>query len=120
MLCKLGFLLWITQALLCSLQAFPVANCAVHTREESQTLVHESRNKRLDLVNILHYMFYALLVERQGFSHIVKHTHKVHNDTAGLVVGIFAVGAADSLQQCMVLHWLVEIHTLQDRCVKTC
>ena len=65
-------------------------------------------------------MFYALLIKGQRFRHIIEYAYKVHNDTAGLVVGIFAVGAADGLQECMVLHWFVEIHTLQDRCIKAC
>ena len=45
------------------LVSLPITDSAVHAREETQALIDEGRNEGFDLVDILHHMFYALLVK---------------------------------------------------------
>ena len=61
-----------------------------------------------------HYLLHSLLVEVQGLGHIVEDADVVDDQAVRLLLAAGAVGAADGLQEVMVLHRLVEIHHLQD------
>ena len=72
----------------------------------------------LQLLDVGDDLLDALLVELQRLGHVVKDADVVHDQAVRLLVAIGAVGAADGLQQGVVLHRLVEVHRLQDRRVE--
>ena len=64
------------------------------------------------------HLLHGLLVEIERLRHVVEDADVVHDQAVGLVLAVGAVGAADRLQQVVVLHRLVEVHRLQDRRVE--
>ncbi len=65
-----------------------------------------------------HDLLHGLLVEVQRLGHVVEDADVVHDQAVRLLLAEGAVGAADGLQEVVVLHRLVEIHHLQDRRVE--
>ena len=65
-----------------------------------------------------HDLLHGLFVEVQRPGHVVEDADVVHDQAVGLFLAEGAVGAADGLQEVVVLHRLVEVHHLQDRRVE--
>ena len=97
MTCKIRLYTFLLQTLLSRGQSFPSTNGAVNTWEELQTFLHECRNDSLNLIHILDDSLHTFLIECKALSHILKHTNKVNNQAALLILVIGTVCTADGL-----------------------
>ena len=110
----------IFQALLSSSKPLPSTNSSINAREELNTLLHECRYKTFDFIDILNNGLNCLFIKSKTLCNILKYTNKINNQSTFLILIVGTIGSANSLQQSMILHWFVQIHTLEYRCVKTC
>ena len=115
---EIGLNTFVFETLLCGRKAFPSANGTVYTREEFNAFLQVNRDKSLNLVYVFDDGFYGFFIECKGLGHIIEDAYEVHYKAAFLVLVVGPIGAADSLEQRMILHRLVQVHTLKNRSVK--
>ena len=120
MSCKVGLYAIVFKALLCSSQSFPSSNCAIDAWEEFNTLLHECWNESFDLILIFDDCLNAFLVECKASCYVFKHSYKVNDKSTLLVLIVCSIGAADSLKKGVILHWLVQVHALENWRIKSC
>ena len=108
----------IRQTVLCRDQPLVAANGSVHTGEERQASRHHAGQLFLEVIQIGDDLLHCLFIEIEGRGHVIEDAEVIHDQAVGLA-GINTVGAADGLQQVVILHRLVEVHHLQNRRIET-
>ena len=108
------------QAILRGHESFPTIDGSVDSGEICKAFAHQYGQFCFYLFDVGNDCLYALFVEIKRMCHIVKNTYIVNDQTAGLILTIYAIGSANRLKQGVILHRLVKVHRLQNRSVKSC